>query len=83
MTTDVFLQVLMIYPAWTLRTSETPSSRVPVQVSACGQYHDPDGCELSAGADDMLHLDSADVRNTEQRNPGSSAGVCLWQNIIN
>ena len=88
MMTDSFLQVLMIYPTWTLQVSEIPSSRVPVQVSACVQYHDPVGVhyqggdQLSTGADDMLHLDSVDVRNTEKRHPGSSAGECLWQNII-
>ena len=32
----------------------------------------------STGADDMLHVDSADVRNTEQRSAGSSAGECSW-----
>ena len=75
----------MIHPAsWTPRTWETPSSRAPVQV----RYHGPDGVhyqggdQLSAGADDMLHLDAADIRNTEQRNPGSSAGECLWKNIL-
>ena len=88
MTADSFLQVLMICPAWTLWTSETLSSQAPVQVSVCVQYHGLDavhyqcGGQLSAGADDMLHLDAADIRNTEQRNPGSSAGECLWKNIL-
>ena len=30
------------------------------------------------GADNVLQMDSADVRNTEQRNAGSSTGKCLW-----
>ena len=88
MTADSFLQVLMICPTWTLRTSETLSSQAPVQVSVCVQYHGLDavqyqrGGQLSAGADNMLHLDSVDVRNAGQRHPGSSAGECIWQNII-
>ena len=81
MTTDSFLQVLTIYPTWTLQTSETPSSQVPVQVSACIQYLGPDGVHyqsgdrfLSPGAGDM---DSADVGNIEQDNPEPSAGEYL------
>ena len=34
MTTDSFLQVLTIYLAWALRTSETLSNRAPARVSA-------------------------------------------------
>ena len=90
MTTDSFLQVLMIYPAWTPWMSETLSSWAPVQVSACVQHHGLDGVhcyqggdQLFAGACGMLHIHSADTRNTEQRKLGSSAGKSLWQNTIN
>ena len=86
MMTDSFLQVLTICPAWTLWTSETLSSQAPVQVGTCVQYHGLGGIhyqggdQLSAGAGNMLqHMDSVDVRDTEQRNLGSSAGECLWQ----
>jgi len=84
MTTGSFLQVLTIYLTWTLRTPARLSSQSPVRVGACVQYS---GWSTLAswrltplpGADDVLQIDSVDVRNTEQRNPGSSmAGKCLW-----